>query len=99
MSGITTAASMKEWKADVPCCTTRPYDHVHPEPVGPPPAEFTDQELVEIEEVWDSIPTCGTCGSAGVSPCFTAGGREKETWHKVRPVTETEEEDESETDE
>jgi len=121
--GITTAASMKDWKADVPCCTTRPYDHVHP---GAPVVAQTFVEIAaEIEEVIEEMveefgeniiedfvdavieadldekiatTSCPLCAADGDEPCVTAKGRVKETPHKVRPVTETEEEDESETE-
>ena len=74
--GVTTATSMQEWRRDDPCCTNRPYDHIHP-----PKALDTPQPLIVDDLAYDGCPTCQ---SAGDEPCVTAGGNVKDDWHKTR---------------
>jgi len=79
----------------VPCCTNRPYDHIHP------PKVDTCEGYAPTEVAADfAYDGCPTCQSTGDEPCVTAGGRVKESLHAKRTVTETEteEEDESEID-
>ena len=98
--GITTAASMKDWKADVPCCTTRPYDHVHPVKVEEMPGiDDVGAELVAIEEEY--AVECTTCGARENQECQTVGGNAVPDGHAARKafITEMKEKaNESETE-
>ena len=97
MSGITTAKGMKAWQAEAPCCTTRPYDHVHPpkDIVAEAEADIaqTYEELAQYNVPAPKVAVCSTCQATEDQVCVTAGGNAVVGGHAARFVTETEEEE------
>jgi len=105
-AGVTTSMNWKKWQDDVPCCTTRSYDHEHAEPEqtceGFAPIDVVADAEADIAETFEEKykVECTTCGARENTECITVGGNPVPGGHAARQafVTETEEGNESETE-